>query len=73
VADASAFAAAVEELAVLARRPGWVTEEPDVHLLPHLRDASVAGLRLLDYHVRDDGSHSTRRRLRRYVPCGQAG
>jgi hypothetical protein len=46
VADASAFAAAVEELAALARRPGWVAEEPDVHLVPQLRAAQVAGLRL---------------------------
>lgn len=29
VADASAFAAAIEELAALARRPGWVAEEPE--------------------------------------------
>jgi hypothetical protein len=55
VADASVFAVAIEELAMLARRPGWVTEEPEVHLVPHLREASVAGLRLLDYRVRDDG------------------
>ncbi len=55
VADSSVFAAALEELAVLARRPGWVTEEPEVHLVPHLRDANVAGLRLLDSCVRDDG------------------
>src|SRR5260221_5041170 len=55
VADASVFAAALEELAVLARRPGWVTEEPGVHLVPHLRDANVAGLRLLHSRVRDDG------------------
>ena len=55
VADASVFAAAVEALAVLARRPGWVSEEPEVHLVPHLRDARVAGLRLLDYQTGDDG------------------
>src|SRR5260221_9955645 len=55
VADASVFAAALEELAVLARRPGWVTEEPGVHLVPHLRDANVAGLRLPHNRVRDDG------------------
>ena len=28
VADASAFAPAVEELAALARRPDWVAEDP---------------------------------------------
>lgn len=55
VADASAFAAAVEELAALARRPGWVAEEPEVHLVPHLRDAQVAGLRLAGWSTGEDG------------------
>ncbi len=55
VADASVFAASVEELAALARRSGWVTEEPEVHLVPHLRRADVVGLRLLDCRARDDG------------------
>lgn len=55
VADASGFAAGVEELAELTRRPGWVTEEPEVHLVPHLRDANVAGLQVVDCQTRDDG------------------
>jgi hypothetical protein len=55
VADASAFAAAVDELAGLARRPGWVAEEPEVHLVPHLRRAEVAGLRLSGWRTGDDG------------------
>lgn len=55
VADASAFADAIEELAALARRPGWVAEEPEAHLAPHLRGADVAGLRLLECNSRDDG------------------
>lgn len=55
VADASVFAVAVEELADLARRPGWIAEEPEAHLVPHLRGAQVAGLRLSGWHVRDDG------------------
>ena len=38
----------VEELAALARRPGWVTEEPEVHLVPPLRGADVEGVRLFD-------------------------
>jgi hypothetical protein len=46
VADASGFAAAVEELARLARRPGWVTEDPGVHLVPQLRGARIEGLRV---------------------------
>ena len=55
VADAGVFAASVEELAALARRPGWVAEEPEAHLVPHLRGARVAGLRLLDCRVGEDG------------------
>jgi hypothetical protein len=55
VADASAFASGVEELAALARRPGWVSEEPEVHLVPHLRDASIDGLQLVDCQTMDDG------------------
>ena len=55
VADAGVFAAAIEELAALARRPGWVAEEPGAHLVPHLRGAGVAGLWLLECNSRDDG------------------
>lgn len=55
VAEASAFAPAIEELAVLARRPGWVAEEPEAHLVPHLRAASVPGLRLTGWHTGEDG------------------
>ena len=35
VADATAFAAGADELVGAMRRPGWVPEEPEVHLLPH--------------------------------------
>jgi hypothetical protein len=55
VAEASAFAPAIEELAVLARHPGWVAEEPEAHLVPHLRGAGVPGLRLTGWHTSDDG------------------
>ena len=48
VADASAFAPAVEELAALARRPGWVAEDPEIHLVPHLRGVSVGGMRIVE-------------------------
>jgi hypothetical protein len=47
VADAGVFADAVQELAQLSRRPGWVAEEPEVHLVPHLQNASVPGVRVL--------------------------
>jgi hypothetical protein len=55
VADASGLAAGVDELAALARRPGWVAEEPEVHLVPHLRAAQVAGLRLAGCRTAEDG------------------
>jgi hypothetical protein len=54
VADASAFAGAVEELAALARRPGWVAEDPEVHLLPHLRE-SADGLPIAEAGAGPDG------------------
>jgi len=55
VADASAFAPAVEELAALARRPDWVAEDPEIHLAPHLRRASVDGLRIVEIRTGQDG------------------
>jgi hypothetical protein len=55
VADASGFAHGIEELAELARRPGWVAEEPEVHLVPHLREANIAGLRLTECQTNNDG------------------
>jgi hypothetical protein len=55
VADASAFAQGVEELAELERRPGWVAEEPEVHLVPHLLDANIAGLQLAACQTGQDG------------------
>jgi hypothetical protein len=55
VADASAFAAAIDELAALARCAGWVAEEPEAHLVPHLRTGHVAGLRLAGWSTGEDG------------------
>lgn len=55
VADASSFAPAIEDLAALARRPGWVAEDPEIHLVPHLRSADVPGLRLLGCQPSGDG------------------
>jgi len=54
VADASGLAAAVDELAALARRPGWVAEEPEAHLVPHLTSART-GLQVLDCVVAAGG------------------
>ncbi len=55
VADASAFAHAIEELAELARRPRWVAEDPQIHLAPHLRGAGVEGLRIAEIRTVRDG------------------
>jgi hypothetical protein len=55
VSDASDFAPAIEELAALARRPGWVTEDPENHLVPHLQEAGVPGLRVLGYQPDGNG------------------
>jgi hypothetical protein len=55
VADASAFAPAMEELAALARRPGWVAEDPEIHLVPQLRGASVDGIRIVEIRTGADG------------------
>ena len=36
IASAAAFAPALERLLDAARRPDWVAEEPEHHLLPHV-------------------------------------
>lgn len=43
VADAAAAAGRIDELRAHAERPGWVTEEPEAHLRPHLDRAINAG------------------------------
>ncbi|GII62180.1 hypothetical protein Skr01_22650 [Sphaerisporangium krabiense] len=72
--DAAVFAPEVEELAALARRDAWVTEEPEVHLVPHLMAAGVPGLAVEGWNVGDDGvlnveavvgAHTTHRDVRR--------
>ncbi len=55
VGDASGFASAADDLGALARRPGWVAEEPEVHLVPHLLAAEQAGLRVVETSVGADG------------------
>ena len=57
VADGGAFAAGAEELLEAMGTPDWVAEEPEAHLLPHLR-RSVASLplELVDARTSDDGS-----------------
>ena len=57
VADARAFAHGAEELVDAMRRSNWVAEEPELHLLPHLRSSCESlPLELVDARVSDDGS-----------------
>jgi hypothetical protein len=42
VRDGMAFAAPVERLLETLARPGWVAEDPDAHLLPHLEATAAA-------------------------------
>jgi hypothetical protein len=58
VADASQFADGAAELMTAMRRPNWVAEQPEVHLLPHLEQACESlPLRLLDARTSDDGAY----------------
>ena len=43
VGDARAFEAVLDAFRVQAAVPGWVAEDPDVHLLPHLSEAIAGG------------------------------
>jgi len=70
VADASAFAPAVEELAALARRSCWVAEDPEIHLGPHLRGASVDGLQITGIRA---GADSVLAVTASYDPGASAG
>ncbi|HEY7969149.1 MAG TPA: hypothetical protein VID95_04085 [Candidatus Limnocylindrales bacterium] len=42
-ADARSWAPLVETLATAVDEEGWVAEEPELHLLPHLAAATAAG------------------------------
>lgn len=39
VGDASRLAAGADELVVAMRKPNWVAEEPEAHLMPHVEAA----------------------------------
>jgi hypothetical protein len=43
VGDARAWRPTIEALAEVAATDGWVAEEPELHLLPHLEAATAAG------------------------------
>ncbi len=55
LASGEAFGPNLEELSTAMRDPGWVTEDPDIHLLAHLRSAcDEAGSRWSIDAVRDE-------------------
>ena len=60
VSDAAAMLPAVRELEETMRTDGWVTEQPEAHLLPHLRHAP--GWELLGERLLDDGFYEVRAR-----------
>ncbi|GAB2587277.1 hypothetical protein GCM10027168_20090 [Streptomyces capparidis] len=70
IATGQALAPDVKRLAAVLGREGWVTEDPDAHLLPHLRRACeepgsrwrLRGARLLEdgvYEVEVEGTAGT--------------
>ena len=57
IADASAHLPAINELAELAARPDWITEDPEDHLLPGLRQgAEATGLTITSFAATPDGT-----------------
>src|SRR5262249_13837966 len=63
VADAAAFADGATELIAAMRRPNWVAEQPELHLLPHLEEAcGPLPLQILDARTMDDGSYQVQLR-----------
>ena len=57
IGDASAHLPAINELADLAARPDWVTEDPEEHLLPGLRrGAEATGLTITSFAATPDGT-----------------
>jgi len=61
VADATQFVDGAAELITAMRRPNWVAEQPELHLLPHLERACESlPLRILDARASDDGRYDVR-------------
>jgi hypothetical protein len=57
VADARAFAPGAEALIAAMRTADWVAEDPDAHLLPHIRRACDSlPLELVEARTAEDGS-----------------
>jgi len=56
IGDASSHLPAINDLAELAARPDWVTEDPEEHLLPGLRRGTeAAGLTITSFAATPDG------------------
>src|SRR5215475_4006131 len=56
VADASQFADGASDLVAAMRRPNWVAEQPEMHLLPHLEHACESlPFRILEASTSADG------------------
>ncbi|GAA0999200.1 hypothetical protein GCM10009555_099910 [Acrocarpospora macrocephala] len=55
IADGSAMDPQVQSLLDTMKRDGWVTEEPEAHLLPHLRRACGEDWTLTTEQLLDDG------------------
>src|SRR5262245_1801537 len=69
VAEATAFAAGAIELVDAMRRPRWVAEEPEVHLLPHIeRACRTLPLDIADAGVDAEGSFDLRLRWTEQAP-----
>ena len=67
VGDATAFVSGAAELADVMRRPTWVAEQPDVHLLPHIERACESlPLQLVGASTSADGTFELR------LSCTQA-
>ena len=63
VADAGAFVSGAAELIDAMRRPGWVSEEPEVHLFPHIQQACLTSpFEIVDASVSAEGSFELRLR-----------
>jgi len=57
VGDASHHLEAINELSELAGRPDWVAEDPEEHILPHLkRGAEAVGLTVTSFATAPDGA-----------------
>lgn len=61
VADAAAFAPGAVELVDAMRHSSWVSEEPEVHLLPHIEQACrTLPFEIVDAQLSADGSFDLR-------------